>query len=226
MGPHPHLTHDTVLQKSECDFLPNKTFLCFSNLAKTLRQRPVHPDDCASKHRQRRILLYVLGNEVRSLYTGKKKHPSLNTCYTIEKQSLLVKTQQFTPTNGPILMKMCSQSESKEQMVWKRLQESHIHHVEGWLWHWFFATDNVYSPRGSRRSWGGPVVLVKKLEAVKGRAVHWAGSRTEAEARQSHTLSASLNASSAEWSEKDSRKKKVRVKQYINCEKCNHMAFQ
>lgn len=58
-------------------------------------------------------------------------------------------------------------------------------------------------PRGSRRSWGGPVVLGKKLEAETERGVHWAGSGTEAEARQSRTLSASLNASSSGWSEKE-----------------------
>jgi len=54
------------------------------------------------------------------------------------------------------------------------------------------------SPRESRRSWEG---LVMKCEAGKERAAHWAGSETEAEARQSHTLSASLSASSSEWSE-------------------------
>lgn len=41
----------------------------------------------------------------------------------------------------------------------------------------------------------GLVVLVMKCEAEKERAVHWAGSETETEARQSQTLSASLNAS-------------------------------
>lgn len=40
--------------------------------------------------------------------------------------------------------------------------------------------------------------LVRKREAEKERAVHRAGSETEAEARQSHTLSASLIASSSE----------------------------
>lgn len=41
------------------------------------------------------------------------------------------------------------------------------------------------------------MVLVKKSEVETERAGHWAGSGTEAEARQSHTLSASLNASSS-----------------------------
>lgn len=42
------------------------------------------------------------------------------------------------------------------------------------------------------------MVLVKRLEAEWERGVHWAGSGTEVEARQSHTLFASLNASSSE----------------------------
>lgn len=41
------------------------------------------------------------------------------------------------------------------------------------------------------------MVLVKKLEAEMERGVHWAGSEAEIEARQSHTLSASLIASSS-----------------------------
>lgn len=44
---------------------------------------------------------------------------------------------------------------------------------------------------------------MKKNEVETERAVHWAGSGTEAEARQSHTLSASLNASASGVSEQE-----------------------
>lgn len=41
------------------------------------------------------------------------------------------------------------------------------------------------------------MVLVRMLEAETEMGVHWSGSVTESEARQSHTLFASLNASSS-----------------------------
>lgn len=52
-------------------------------------------------------------------------------------------------------------------------------------------------PRESRRFCWGPVVLQKKLEAETERGGRWAGSGNESEARQSHTPSASPNASSS-----------------------------
>lgn len=42
------------------------------------------------------------------------------------------------------------------------------------------------------------MVLAKKLEAEMERGARWAESGTEAEARQNHTLFASLSASSSE----------------------------
>lgn len=122
-------------------------------------------------------LYRVLWNEVRT-----PNQRSLNTWCTIEEQMLLANAQHVS-------------THRHDAALLIGLQRTWMVFV---FWDW---------PRESRRFWGGPVVRWKKREAQTERGAHWAGSGTESEARQSHTLSASLNASSSGWSGKERKQK-------------------